>query len=113
MSMEPPVCAPVGTRTGGCPTGHDDGVISTISACGASTDSRVIVALTPQNVKVAPAATNPAIAYATRKVALPEMRAPTDPPIDADARVALPLNDTGPEMDSEPDVPALSTLVEM
>lgn len=96
-------------------------VILTYSAVGCSTESRVAVNTTDvsawvppnANEKVDPCATNPAIAYATRKVALPEMRAPTEPPIEADASVAVPENDTGPPIDKVPEVPAASTFVAM
>jgi len=100
------------------------GVISTTSAVGVST---LIPTTAPTNdapeplkVNVAPCALNPAIVghaaatdYATRKVALPEMRAPTDPPSEDDARVAFPENDIGPEMDSAPEVPATRMTEEM
>jgi len=55
----------------------------------------------------------PAIAQATRKVALPEIKAPTDPPMDAFEQVALPLKLIGPVIASAPEVPAERIEVEM
>ena len=114
--IRPPDHSPVGTRTL-CPAGSNGDVISTISAAGVSTLMPTTAPLKsprePANVKVAPWAANPAIAYATRNVALPEMRAPTEPPIEDDAMVALPLNESGPEIDREPDAPAVRMFVEM
>jgi len=99
------------------PEGSLGDVISTISATGVSTLIPTMAPLNsplePVNVNVAPWAANPAIAYATRNVALPETRAPTEPPIEDDAIVALPLNEIGPEIDREPDTPAVRMFVEM
>ncbi len=114
--MLPPDHSPVGTRMD-VPEGSLGDVISTTSATGVST----LIPTTapwklprePANVNVAPWAANPAIAYATRNVALPETRAPTEPPIEDDAMVALPLNEIGPEIDREPDTPAVRMFVEM
>lgn len=100
------------------------GVMSTTSAVGVST---LIPTTAPTNdapeplkVNVAPCALNPAIVghaaatdYATRKVALPETRAPTEPPIEAEARVAFPLNEMGPLIERAPDVPAVRIVAEM
>lgn len=114
--MRPPDHSPVGTRTL-YPLGSLGDVISTISAAGVSTLSPTTapwrLPREPANVNVAPWAANPAIAYATRNVALPEMRAPTEPPIEDDAQVALPLKEMGPLIDREPDVPAVRMFVEM
>ena len=110
--------SPVGTRFIAAVAVLNADVMLTYSAVGSSTATRVAVRTTElpaagANEKVEPCATNPAIAYATRKVALPEMRAPTEPPIEADASVAAPLNDTGPLIESWPEVPAASTPLEM
>jgi len=112
----PPDHSPVGTRTA-YPDGSLGDVISTISATGVSTlmptTAPAKFPREPVNVNVAPLAANPAIAYATRNVALPEMRAPTEPPIEDEATVALPLNEIGPEIDREPEAPAVRIVVEM
>ena len=94
-------------------------VISVTSATGVSTDTPVTMAPngappTGVNVNVAPWAETPAMSrYATRKVALPLMRSPTEPPIEADEHVALPLNEIGPLMSRAPEVPAARIVVEM
>ena len=111
--MLPPDQSPVGT-TVSVPRGATAEVISVTSAVGVSTLIPVTIALYPANENVAPWADTPAMSpYATRKVALPLMRAPTDPLTEADARVALPLNDIGPLMDRAPLVPAERIVVEM
>ena len=90
--------------------------------CGAETVARsepptyrtlVAANVAAANVNVVPWDERPAIAYATRNVALPETRAPTDPPSDADAQVALPLKLIGPVIDRAPDAPAVRMFVEM
>lgn len=119
----PPDHSPVGTRITLCAESCA-AVMSTISAVR---DSTLIPTTAPTNdapeplkVNVAPCALNPAIVghaaatdYATRKVALPEMRAPTEPPIEAEAKVAFPLNDNGPAIARAPEVPAARTVLEM
>ncbi len=116
-STLPPDQSPVGTMIR-WPCASSTPVMSTTSASGDETDKDVTAApkrpaAPASNVKVAPWAANPAIAYATRNVALPEMRAPTEPPIEDDAMVALPLNEIGPEIDREPEAPAVRMFVEM
>ncbi len=114
--MLAPLHSPVGTSTL-APGASTTEVISTTSAVGVSTLTPTTapenVAREPVNVNVAPWAANPAIAYATRNVALPLTRAPTEPPIEDDAIVALPLNESGPEIDRLPDTPAVRIVVEM
>ena len=121
----PPVHAPVGTRMFMEADVTAVLVMSTISACGDSTATRVTVAVRPVNENVAPCAETPAISsasrgdYATRNVALPLMRAPTEPPIDAEAIVAVkPVKWRPPpvvpcEIERAPDVPAARMFVEM
>lgn len=114
--MFAPLHSPVGTSTL-APGKSVTEVMSTTSAVGVSTLIPTIapekVAREPMNVNVAPWAPNPAIAYATRNVALPLIRAPTEPPMEDDAIVALPLNESGPEIDRLPDTPAVRIVVEM
>ena len=113
MDIVPPDHSPVGTTTF-APAGSAAEAISTTSAAGVSTEMPETIACTPLNVKVAPCAETPAMSpYATRKVALPLIRAPTEPPIEADARVALPLNEIGPEIARAPEVPAARIVVEI
>ena len=102
--MAPPEYSPVGTMIDWFAEAVG-GVMSTIFASGVSTETPVTLAvrfpLLLVNVNVAPCAerlTSHPHRYASRQVAEPLTKSPTDPPSDAEAMVAFPLNDIGPLM---------------
>ena len=76
----------------------------------------VMLPLSLVNVKVPPAAVSPTgqpPGYASRIVAEPRTKSPTEPPSDADEMVAGPLNDIGPEIAKAPLLPAVRIVEEM
>lgn len=88
--------------------------MSTVTASGVSMERLTTFAdrlpLSLVNVNVAPCAEIPTghlYAYASRQVAEPLTKSPTEPPSEADAIVAGPLNDMGPLMTSVPLCPAV------
>lgn len=109
------VTSPVGTMRI-VAAGAVAAVMLTISGVGASTEIDVTSQFVFANVNVQPCevkagTTHPA--QATRKVAEPRTKSPTEPPRVAELTVALPLKATGPLMTSDPDTPADRIVVEM
>ncbi len=102
--------------------GSNTPVMSTTSACGVSTEMPTILPTNetappagsvPVYVNVAPCAVTAIANYASRNVAEPRTKSPTEPPMLALEQVAVPLMAKGPAMLSDPDTPAERIDVEM